>query len=293
MLSAIIKSAVCPTVFQSADIYSALKKDGSIVLHMEGFDLTAFSQLIGQLCGRLTFDPAREHVSAAAQSVDAGTDAVGLHIENGNTPLPPDIVSFYSARSATEGAQTTLCDGAAVFNDIPDRILRRFEKPFTMTRYLPKVIWQRYVATAFGVEHPDQVEHNLLEQFIGAVKGQSYHWAQEEGIDYTLAIPAVRHDNLAGRPAFANSLLGPSWNYEAPVYRFANNDVIDTDLIAELRLLGERHTIEIPWRDGDVAVVDNKRVMHGRREITVPLSQRQLFIAMGLDVLLAKSDSEV
>ena len=32
---------------------------------------------------------------------------------------------------------------------------------------------------------------------------------------------------------------------------------------------------------GDIVIIDNKRCMHGRREITVPLSERRLAIAMG------------
>ena len=52
-----------------------------------------FSNLFSRFTTKLTFDPARENVSEVAQSVDAGTAAVGLHIENGNTPLPPDTIA--------------------------------------------------------------------------------------------------------------------------------------------------------------------------------------------------------
>jgi len=38
----------------------------------------------------------------------------------------------------------------------------------------------------------------------------------------------------------------------------------------------------VTWQDGDVLVIDNKRIMHGRREILVPLNERKLYIAMGL-----------
>ena len=36
---------------------------------------------------------------------------------------------------------------------------------------------------------------------------------------------------------------------------------------------------EINWQDGDIAVLDNTRIMHGRRAIVD--TNRQLFIGMG------------
>ncbi|MGR3520867.1 MAG: TauD/TfdA family dioxygenase [Roseovarius sp.] len=49
--------------------------------------------------------------------------------------------------------------------------------------------------------------------------------------------------------------------------------------IEALRELAESCTVEINWQDGDIAVIDNTRVMHGRRAIKD--ADRQLFIGMG------------
>jgi len=280
-----LASGALPHNFSMDAVFSALKLNGAVVIPTDAFDIESFSRLIQSICRRITFDPAREYASSAAQTVDAGTAAVGLHIENGNTPLPPDIVSFYSARSAKTGAQTTLCDGIAVLAQMPKTLVSQFEKPFSMTRTLPKAIWQRYVATAFGLANADEVEQVHLDRFINAVPGQSYAWAEEASINYRLEINAIRSDNMAATPSFANALLGPSYNYEPPTYRFSDGAIISQDILDELAVIGEENTVEIPWRDGDVAIIDNKRVMHGRREITVPLAERKLFIAMGLDIV--------
>lgn len=79
-----------------------------------------------------------------------------------------------------------------------------------------------------------------------------------------------------------NTILGPSYNYQKPKFTFADGSIIREDPIAELTELCEQHTQEIEWQDGDVAIIDNKRFMHGRREILVPLEQRKLYISMGL-----------
>lgn len=264
------------------EIRRSLMTRGWVLLRDEGYNLQRFSALMHHLCDRLTFDPAREFVSRQAQKVDAGQAAVGLHIENGNTPLPPDIVAFYSDLSAAHGAETTFCDGALVYRDLPRNLRERFNQPITVTRFLPRPMWQRYVATALGKADPDSVSLQQLQQFVDALPGQAFTPAQDGGIEYTLTLAPIREDNLVGIPAFANALLGPSYNYAAPVYRFADGEIIDAAILQDLAALCEVFTRQHAWSDGDVLLLDNKRFMHGRRCIPVALDQRRLYIGMGL-----------
>lgn len=263
------------------DIKRNLVTRGWVLLRDEGYNLESFSRLMDALCQRLTFDPARQHVSQQAQKVDAGNGAVGLHIENGNTPLPPDIVAFHSELSASRGAQTTWCDGALVCRSLPRELRAVFSQPITVTRYLPKWAWQRYVANAFGIGEPEAVTHEQLQQFVDAVPRQKISPAEQEGVQYSLTFDPIRDDNLLGVAAFANALLGPSYNYQAPEYRFADGGLVDAAMLRELSEICEAHTSEIVWQDGDVLLLDNKRIMHGRRSIPVPLDERRLYIGMG------------
>ena len=79
-----------------------------------------------------------------------------------------------------------------------------------------------------------------------------------------------------------NKLLGPFYKYQKPRYFFSDGVEVSPDLILELADLCEKYTAEIHWQDGDLAIIDNKRFMHGRREILVPLENRKLYISMGL-----------
>lgn len=277
-------SAVQPCPTEGTDpavIKRELASRGWILLRDEGYTLAGFSALMTRLCGALTFDPARENASAQTQTVDAGNAAVGLHIENGNTPLPPDIVAFYSARSASRGSQTTLCDGAAIYRALSPALRSLFSRPLSVTRYVPQHLWQRYVANVLNMDDPVRVTRRMLRQLIDMIPGQSAVEAEAGGIDYTLTVTPIREDNLARVPAFANAVLGPSYNYPPPVYRLWNGTGLSEALLDELKVLCEQYTGEITWRDGDVAVIDNKRLMHGRRHIVVPLSERRLYIGMG------------
>lgn len=263
---------------------AALTESGWVLLRNENYDVAGFSQLMASLCRQLTYDPARENITEQSQKVDAGTQAVGLHIENGTAPLPPDIIAFFSALSAAQGSQTTLCDGHLVWLDLPDKLKAKFSEPMSISRHLPKSIWQKYVAAALKINAPEEAGWDELQRFAGMIPGQSIRPADGGAIEYRLRMNMIRHDNLKGVPAFANALLGPSYNYEKPRYHFADGEEISPDLIAELAGLCERHTAEIAWQDGDLAIIDNKRFMHGRREILVPLEQRKLYISMGLGI---------
>nr|WP_257221822.1 MULTISPECIES: TauD/TfdA family dioxygenase [unclassified Acinetobacter] len=131
-------------------IKDRLVEHGWVLLRNEHYDVNAFSGLMSNICQKLTYDPARENVTRQSQKVDAGTQAMGLHIENGSTPMPPDIIAFFSEKSASRGSQTTLCDGHEAWKKLPDTLKQKFAEPMTISRYLPKVMWQKYVAKVCG-----------------------------------------------------------------------------------------------------------------------------------------------
>ena len=103
-------------------------------------------------------------------------------------------------------------------------------------------------------------------------------------MDYELDIQPCLVDERAGQLseiAFANAILGPSFNYQKPTYTFADGEQVSDLIIKQVADLAEKYTHEISWQNGDVVLIDNKRVMHGRRLIRGELDNRQLFIAMG------------
>ncbi len=273
---------------KTSDILTDLKIHGWTLLRGYHYDVETFSQLMSQLCQTLTYDPARQNITSEAQKVDAGTHAIGLHIENGNTPMPPDVIAFFSELSAKKGSQTTICDGHAVYQALSPELKATFSQPMRISRYLPQAIWQNYVATATGRTDADQISLDDLDKFITATTSKTLtHHVEPQtdgGVRYVLQIPAIREDNLRGQLAFANTLLGPSFNYEKPEFTLANGQHVDDALIDELTQLCEKHTQDIAWQNGDVVILDNKRIMHGRRQIDVPLTERKLYIAMGLGI---------
>lgn len=277
-----IEQAQIDTLIDLEQIRHTLKHEGVTLLRDVDMTLARFSGLINALCPKITYDPARTSTHPLTQQVDAGCAAVGLHIENGHTPSPPDIVTFFSQKSARSGSQTTWCDGAALYQQLPTRLQKLFRQPIVVTRSIPKALWQRYVANALKVPDPNQVEAAHLRQFVERWPGQTAIINSDQSCHYSLTISPLRSTGPNGSPAFANALLGPSFNYAPPSYRFTDGSPLEQVDLDEVHITADQISHEVEWRDGDVLILDNRRVMHGRRKITIPLSDRQLFIGMGM-----------
>jgi len=262
------------------DIQEHLKTDGWVLLRGFDMDMAKFSAVTAQLCKTITFDPARENTEKNTQKVDAGLGPIGLHIENGNTPVCPDIVAFYSTKAAFEGSQTTICDGRRMFEAFTAPQKARWSQHMTVKRTLPEELWKRYLANEHpAISEPEEVTMEHVLQFKASIPDQDFTLNDDGSLEYRLIVAPVRSSSLSNGQAFANAILGPSHNYEPPVYTLEDGSDISADEIAQLRDIAETCTVEINWQDGDVAVIDNTRVMHGRRAIKDP--DRRLFIGMG------------
>lgn len=261
-------------------VKSHLDSDGWALLRGFEMDITRFSAITAHLCKTITFDPARENTDEKTQKVDAGLGPIGLHIENGNTPICPDIVAFYSTKAAFEGSQTTICDGRAVFEAFSEAQKARWSQRMMVTRTLPEVLWKRYLANEHpAISEPEEVTQEHILQFKAAIPDQDFTLNADGSLEYRIKVSPVRPSSLSNGLGFANAILGPSHNYEPPVYTLEDGSVVNDAEIEELREIAETCTVEINWQDGDVAVLDNTRIMHGRRAIKD--QDRRLFIGMG------------
>jgi hypothetical protein len=143
-------------------------------------------------------------------------------------------------------------------------------------------------------QHPEvscltKVTEKHLADFIAINKHQRGKINSDDSLEYELDIQpclpiknlTIEGENQTEQFAFANAVLGPSYNYEKPKYTFPNGEPLSEELIKITSELAEKYTQEIHWQDGDIAIIDNKRVLHGRRAIIGNLIDRELFIGMG------------
>jgi hypothetical protein len=151
-----------------------------------------------------------------------------------------------------------------------------------VSRTLPEALWKRYVAN----EHPkvdrvEQVTSERLQELMNMLPGQTGAINVKGELYYQLCFSPLLMNSQSGKKAFANAILGPSFNYEAPHYEFENGEALDEKTKLLIAELAEQCTLELAWQDGDMVLIDNTRVMHGRRAIVGDPAERQLVIAMG------------
>ncbi|WP_448547460.1 TauD/TfdA family dioxygenase [Thalassotalea fusca] len=248
-------------------LQTLLSEYGSILLRDFNSDIESFSALIEQVSSKVTLDPARTFFSKVAQKVDAGVDAVGLHLENGNSPFRAQLAWFYCQEAPTVGSRTTICDGVKVWNALPETLQKRFEStPIIYSRRVDSTRWKTMALHL----HPqlsdmEQVTFEHLSSLCNPKDTRISHH-KDDSITYEYETYAAYALN-DGKMAVANSILGPSYNYEKPVIKFKDGELIESRWATLLNDVTERITIDVPWQDGDIALIDNNRTMHGRRKI--------------------------
>ena len=104
--------------------------------------------------------------------------------------------------------------------------------------------------------------------------GYSWQWQHNGDLRATTPVlPAVR-DLGDGRFSFFNQLIAAfkGWkdtrNDPSKAITFGDDTTLNPDDIAKASELANEVTFDIPWQDGDLALVDNYTAMHGRRTFT-------------------------
>jgi len=251
------------------DVLGLLKESGFLVFRGLESDVTSFTNFVKSMSSRLSLDPARTFHSEVAQKVDAGLDAVGLHCENGNSPFWPDLAWFFCERAASVGSFTTVCDGYQVWDALPEEVRQTFtDKEIVYERLVPEDKWKNYVIHCNkGLIDYEAIELSDLEKLKSGIGHADIRENEDGSIVYRFRVGAARPTLFSPKLAFANSILGPSYNYKAPQISFEDGKPFTPQLMNHIESVTKRFTVDIRWRSGDIVLIDNTRVMHGRRKI--------------------------
>ncbi|WP_035841451.1 AMP-binding protein [Kitasatospora azatica] len=256
-----------------AFVIGLLAEAGHLVLRGFQPSIEDFSLFVKEHSDRVTLDPARTfHGGDVAQKVDAGTAELGLHLENGNSPFIPDLTWFLCEKAAASGSQTTVCDGYRVWDAAEPADRAAFAQDIVYARRVDEAKWKQFTVHQLGgTKSVDQVSFADFQQLAAADgAGTTVTLLPDGAVHYAYRTPAARSTLFGTRRAWANSIFGPSFNYQKPTITFADGAALPAELTERFEQLTAELTEELDWQDGDVVLVDNTRVMHGRRAITDP-----------------------
>jgi alpha-ketoglutarate-dependent taurine dioxygenase len=182
---------------------------------------------------------------------------MGFHSEATYTPNPPDLVWFYCLTPAAEGGQTTLCDGVGMLSGM-DAALRDlfYEKRIFYRKTFTK---QRWLSAA----HTSDLEEATAP--LNSMPGVRHYMTEDEKLCIEYVAPAIRRTRFTGEDAFSNTMLIAIDDPDSYSMKFEDGSEIPREVLDSVKRLSEELTVPIEWRPRDFLLIDNSRVMHGRR----------------------------
>ena len=202
------------------------------------------------------------------------TTEIFLHHEMAQTPLYPSKLFFYCEIAQMTGGATPLCRSDWVLEQLteqsPEFVARLEAQGVRYTNVMPGSDdagsgQGRSWRSTLSVEAKEEAEARLSEL------GYSWAWLEDGSLRVTTAaLPAIR--TLADRrKTFFNQLIAAfrgwsdSRNDPNKAITFGDGEPITSEDMAPAVALADELTQDCAWQAGDVALVDNFTVMHGRR----------------------------
>jgi len=200
--------------------------------------------------------------------------SIFLHHEMAQTPVYPSKLFFYCEQAAHSGGATPLCRSDVLLQELekqaPEFVAACAEKGVRYSNVMPNIddpesgqgrSWRSTLST----DDKSAAEDKLRKL------GYQWEWLEQDSLRVTTAVlPAVREtDN--GRQVFFNQLIAAfrGWkdarNATEKSIRFGDDSAISEDAMAKAIQIGDELSFDMLWQPGDVVLVDNFLVMHGRR----------------------------
>jgi alpha-ketoglutarate-dependent taurine dioxygenase len=211
------------------------------------------------------------------------------HNENSFNHLWPTKIIFCCAEPPTWGGETPIVDSRRVFELIPAKVRDVFlSKGVMYQRNYGENLglsWQAVFKTTDRSEVEENCRRNRME----------FQWKSGDRLRTRCVRPAVIRHPVIGEPSWFNqgqhwhiSCLDPEtrWSLEALYAEedlprnlyFGDGSPIPDEYMNTILDVYRGLEVSFPWRKGDVMVVDNVLVAHGRNPFEGP---RKILVAMG------------
>tara|TARA_B100000282_G_scaffold296560_1_gene278919 strand:+ start:1553 stop:2545 length:993 start_codon:yes stop_codon:yes gene_type:complete len=200
-----------------------------------------------------------------------------LHHEMAQTPLFPSKLFFFCQKTAKKGGSTPICRSDHLWEliqeELPEFSVNCKERGLKYTNVMPaeadlKSGMGRTWQSTLSVNSPKEAEFRLNEL------GYTWEWLNGNELKVTTPVlPAIRKLS-DGRYSFFNQLIAAfkGWkdarNDPSKSITFGDGSIINPYDISKISDLADTITFDLPWEDGDLAIIDNFLCMHGRRSYT-------------------------
>ncbi len=193
-------------------------------------------------------------------TVNLGNKLVGHHCELSYSPLRPELLWFLCVHPASKGGETFLADGVELWSKMGAELKARFSKKrikYSFPR-ADRNVWPVYTGAWTGATEASQA--------LGKLEGVSHRLNTDGTIDIEYVTDAALPTRWGTELAFVNSVIV----HDQCSMFFEDGEPITEELKWDLLALAHDLTEPIKWRAGEVLLIDNTRMMHGRMPFTDP-----------------------
>ena len=194
----------------------------------------------------------------------------------------PRKVYFCCLKVAETGGETPIADSRQVYQRIDPEIRDRFKaKKWMLVRNYNDGLglpWQE----VFQTEDTAKVEAYCLENSI------EFSWKENSRLQTRQVREAIHYHHQTNEPIWfnhaaffhhTNTNLFSEFNKDELPYNtyYGDGSEIEPDVIAHINQAYEEEKVIFPWQEGDILMLDNLSVAHGRQPYT---GERRVLLAM-------------
>jgi len=199
-----------------------------------------------------------------------------LHNENSYQNTWPLKIFFFCHTAAAEGGETPIADCRKIYQRIDPEIRRRFASK--------KWMYVRNFGDGFGLPWPTvfQTTDRATVEAHCRRSGIEVEWKEGDGLRTKAVRPAVSRHPESGEMVWFNhatffhvttleaetreSLLSEFEQEDLPAHTYyGDGSPIEPDVLDHLREIYRDETVLFPWQQGDILMLDNMKVAHGRQ----------------------------
>ena len=280
----------------NADAVDARVRDHGGVL-LRGFDVPtpeSFRAVVGALYPHLaeyndqTTPRTKVEGEVYTSTEYPASQVIEQHSEMSYAREAPQRIIFYCAVPSPEGGETPLADNRTVLERLPAEVRDAFARKGVMyiRNYREELglPWQ----TAFQTEDRAEAEERFRRQEM------DFEWTRDGGLRLRHVGPALIAHPASGQPIWFNQadhfhtsslppevrqgLLANFAEEDAPQHAcFGDGSPIPEEWLAEVRRAYHEAKVKFPWRAGDILVLDNPLITHGREPFS---GERKVLVAM-------------
>ncbi|MGA8138334.1 MAG: TauD/TfdA family dioxygenase [Pseudomonas gingeri] len=271
-------------------VRSALTSHGAVMVRAKGAGMSEFIELSDALMvpivhhatNTIERDPVSKDPSTS--TVNKGIDSIPLHREASYAPGCPDLLIFFCERPAASGGETVICDGARLLDELQTSTREFVEDLELYWNWEARPVrWQQ----TLGARTIEEAKKALgyLDNKLKPYEKLEYHFEGED-LHGRFRTRAVVPSLTSGVPSFCNSLMIHAYRPKSDFYarddfrvHLADGSPFPSDILAEIRDVAERVSLNVSWNPGEIVVIDNSRFMHGRRHFDDV--ERRILLRMG------------